>query len=162
MQTKANMMHAYGRSSMTHFIEKGAFGGAMQEIMQDQVNAMTEQQTDLQAELTDENLKKARRKQRLNQILTAASKGRHIVKPTIEVEEIAHQYHNLKIDFNRVKDDNARMKARINILSSQTEKKDAKIMQLNLEMLRLKTEQANSDPLSIVEHHRHPGTSTPS
>ena len=38
----------------------------------------------------DVNEKKARRKQRLNQILTAASKGRHTITPTIEVEEIAH------------------------------------------------------------------------
>ena len=34
--------------------------------------------------------KRARRKQRLNLILTAASKGRHTVRPQIEVEEIAH------------------------------------------------------------------------
>ena len=152
-------MHAYGRTSMTHFIEKGAFGGAMQEIMQDQVNAQTEGHGDFVA-FDDDNVKKARRKQRLNQILTAASKGRHTVKPSIELEEIAHQYHNLKISHNRVKGENTKMKARLNKLNQQVEKKDEKIMRLSVEMIRQKTEQANADPLSIVEHLRHQGLAT--
>lgn len=62
------------------------------------------------------------------------------MKPQIEVEEIAHQYHNLKIDYNRVKDENARMKARLNKLTMQVEKKDEKIMKLNIDMIRQKTE----------------------
>ena len=45
--------------------------------------------------------------------MNAASKGRINVKPNIEVEEIAHQYHNLKIEHNKVKDENARMKTRL-------------------------------------------------
>ena len=61
----------------------------------------------------DVSEKKARRKQRLNQILNAASKGRYTVAPSIEVEEIAHQYHNLKIDYNKVKAENARMNTKI-------------------------------------------------
>lgn len=56
------------------------------------------------------------------------------------MEEIAHQYHNLKIDYNRVKDENARMKARLNKLTMQVEKKDEKIMKLNIDMIRQKTE----------------------
>ena len=48
-----------------------------------------------------ESEKKNRRKKRLNQNLNAASKGRNTIKPALEVEEIAHQYHNLKIEHNK-------------------------------------------------------------
>ncbi len=40
--------------------------------------------------------KKVIRKMRLNQMINASSKGLRSVKPTIEVEEVAHQYHTLR------------------------------------------------------------------
>ena len=89
----------------------------MQEIFQDQVNAQMETHDASLSENKEVSEKKARRKQRLNQILTAASKGRHTIKPSIEVEEVAHQYHNLKIDYNKIKNENSRMKTRLTKLS---------------------------------------------
>ncbi len=65
----------------------------MQEIVQDQVKAQidaTGEQPNTIEPTFESSEKRARRKQRLNLILTAASKGRHTVKPSIEVEEIAH------------------------------------------------------------------------
>ena len=78
-----------------------------------------------------ESEKKNRRKRRLNQILNAASKGRNTIKPALEVEEIAHQYHNLKIDFNRVKEENYRMKARLSKMNQQASKQDSRFINLN-------------------------------
>ena len=66
-----------------------------------------------------ESEKKNRRKKRLNQILNAASKGRNTIKPALEVEEIAHQYHNLKIEHNKIKQENYRMKARLSKMNQQ-------------------------------------------
>ena len=63
---------------------------------------------------SDLNDKQAiRRKQRLNQILHAAQKGRNIVKPNVEVEEVAQQYHNLKIEYNKIKYENQRMNTKL-------------------------------------------------
>ena len=58
----------------------------------------------------DSNLEKQRRRKRLNQLLHAAPKGRLSIKPSVEAEEIAHQYHNLKIELNKVKDENFSLK----------------------------------------------------
>ena len=69
-----------------------------------------------------ESEKKNRRKKRLNQILNAASKGRNTIKPALEVEEIAHQYHNLKIEYNKIKEENYRMKARLSKMNQQATK----------------------------------------
>lgn len=47
---------------MNNFIEKGAFGGAMQEIFQDQVNAQMETHDASLSENKEVSEKKARRK----------------------------------------------------------------------------------------------------
>ena len=77
------------------FVKKGAFGGALQEMVTDQVNAQIEAYS---AEPTDDptqnmmlhSEKKAKRKVRLHSLLNAAMKGARSVPPQIDVEDIAH------------------------------------------------------------------------
>ena len=57
-----------------------------------------------------EKTPKIKKKFRVNQILSAANRGRSNVSanygPILEMEDVAHQYQNLKIDFNKLKDEN--------------------------------------------------------
>ena len=83
------------------------------------------------------------------------SKGRNAIKPALEVEEIAHLYHNLKKEFNRVKDENARMKTRLAVLNTQANKRDEKLIGLNQELHALKTEQALlNKSVTVVDRSR--------
>ncbi len=85
--------------------------------------------------------KKMTRKLRLNQMINASSKGQRTVKPSIEIEEIAHQYHNLRKEFNQVSEENSRMKARLKQMQSSSKTSENQLLRLNQELLRLKHDQ---------------------
>ena len=101
---KASKLKAYSQTmNIKPFIEKGAFGKAMIMINQDQ---MASQMLSNEARVNEISVSgsdsKMRKKSRLNQIVTAAYKGKNQVKPSMEAEDIAHQYHMLKIDHNEM------------------------------------------------------------
>jgi len=53
------------------------------------------------------------------------------VKPNIEIEEIAHQYHNLRREFNQVKDENSRMKTRLTKMQASAATSENQMVSLN-------------------------------
>ena len=86
-------------------------------------------------------------------MLNAAMKGARSIPPPIDVEDIAHQYQNLKRDYNRVTAENARMKTRLTKLSSQANTKEDQLINLNRQLLKIKHEQRLKHPIDIVSSH---------
>ena len=103
-------------------MNKGAFGEAMMVISQDQMikefvqgddDALVAQPDGHAASLSEN---KSKKKYRLNQIVQAAYRGKNSIKPSMEAEEIAHQYHMLKIEHNELKAQGHQQKTKVRSL----------------------------------------------